>query len=348
MSVKQLSNGTWEVSVYLPGNRRFRRRYMKKRIANDVFNQLKAAIANGTLRKVLQQLNSGKSGLLRDLADVYLDQYCKVNNRHWQTKEYRLKLIKKRLGNIPVVELTPMDLTSYVKWRKHHSNKEKEVSNATINKDIVILKHMMSWAEDQGLITDNPIFRYKRLKEQIIERPKPTDEVVDAVFAKIDPLVLPVFVFIRETGCRRGEALALTRDRVRIKDRKAVINEDKEGKFKFLFLTEKAIEAIKSLPMASEYVFYNPKTLSRWYDCKKYWEKARKEAGYPWLQIKDLRRAYGIKLAEGEGVEMHDIQKALGHSSVTVTEQYYAHFSEDSSMKRVLRVLEGGKKSGRG
>ena len=86
-------------------------------------------------------------------------------------------------------------------------------------------------------------------------------------------------------------------------------------------------------------------------ECKEYKEyrrKARKEAGYPWLQVKDLRRAYAIKLAESGGVEMHHIQRALGHSSVQVTERYYAHYSNDSSMKRVLKVLEGGKKSGRG
>ncbi len=186
------------------------------------------------------------------------------------------------------------------------------------------------------------------LPEPRIERPKPTDEIIDAVFKKIDPLVAPLFDFIRETGCRRGEALSLTWDRVRIQDRKALINEDKEGKPKFLFLTEKAIRAIQSIPVASEYVFYKPKTLTRWYDCKKYWEKARKEAGYPWLQVKDLRRAYAIKLAESGGVVMHHIKRALGHSSFQVTYRYYAQYSNDSSMKRVLKVLEGGKKSGRG
>ena len=81
--------------------------------------------------------------------------------------------------------------------------------------------------------------------------------------------------------------------------------------------------------------------------CTKYREKVRKKAGYPWLQVKDLRRAYAIKLAESDGIEMHHIQRALGHSSVQVTEQYYAHYSNDSSMRRVLKVLEGGK-SGRG
>ena len=62
---------------------------------------------------------------------------------------------------------------------------------------------MMSWAEELGLISENPIFRFRRLPEETIERSKPTDEIIDAVFSKIDELVKPVFVFLRETGVRR-------------------------------------------------------------------------------------------------------------------------------------------------
>jgi integrase len=291
-------------------------------------------------------LDGSRLGLIQDLAERYFQEYCQTRNRDIKTKRYRLDLIKDRLGLIPVAELLPSDVDSYIRWRKSHSLNKRlsEVSNATVNKDLAILKHMMHWAVQRRILLDNPIRDYEKLPEQRIERSKPTEAIVNAVFAKIDPLVLPVFLFIRETGCRRGEALALTHDRVRIEDRKAVINIDKEGKPKFLFLTDNAVEAIQSMPVACEFVFYNPKTLGRWYDCKKYWESARKEAGYTWLQIKDLRRAYGIKLAESGGVEMHHIQKALGHSSVKVTEEYYAHFSPDSSQERVLRVLEGGRK----
>jgi len=80
--------------------------------------------------------------------------------------------------------------------------------------------------------------------------------------------------------------------------------------------------------------------------CTKYREKARKEAGYPWLQVKDLRRAYAIKLAKSGGVEMQHLQRAPGHNSVQMTGRYYAPYSNDLSIKRVLKVLEEGKKSG--
>ena len=117
----------------------------------------------------------------------------------------------------------------------------------------------------------------------------------------------------------------------------------KAGKWRFLFLTEAAVEAILAIPRTCDWVFYNPRTLKRWHDLRKPWEAARKEAGYAWLQVKDLRRAYGIKLAESAGVEMHHIKEAMGHSRIEVTERYYAHYSPNRSAERVLRVLEGGK-----
>jgi len=92
----------------------------------------------------------------------------------------------------------------------------------------------------------------------------------------------------------------------------------------------------------TEYAFYNPNSGERWYDCRKPWLAARQVAGVPLLTIKDLRKAYGIKLAES-GCAMHYIQSVLGHASVRTTERYYAVFSPQSAKKQVLRVLQGGK-----
>ena len=92
------------------------------------------------------------------------------------------------------------------------------------------------------------------------------------------------------------------------------------------------------------YVFYNPKTKDRWKECRKAWEKARESVGFPYLQVKDLRRHYAIHLADN-GADMHDIQQVLGHASVVTTEEHYAHFSPRHSARKVLRVLEGGNKT---
>lgn len=112
-------------------------------------------------------------------------------------------------------------------------------------------------------------------------------------------------------------------------------------------LTDRALEAIESVPVlpGCPYVFYSPETKTRWFDVGKPWREARKAAGYPWLRIRDLRPAFGTEASE-RGVPMHFIQSVLGHSSVAVTEKYYAKFSPNAAAEFVRRTLESGRKQG--
>ena len=113
---------------------------------------------------------------------------------------------------------------------------------------------------------------------------------------------------------------------------------------RYIALTQAAIEAIRKMPKVSEYVFYNPKILHRSYDCRKPWEEAaRKKASYPWLKIKDMRTAFGIRLANTPGLEKHTIQTLLGHSSLSTTERFYAFHSQRLAVQRGLTLMEGAK-----
>jgi integrase len=172
---------------------------------------------------------------------------------------------------------------------------------------------------------------------------RPTEEILDAVFEKLDDRVVPLFTFIRETGCRREECLSLVHSQLDPGRAEVVFHSNtKNGKDRRVPLTPKAVAAIQSMPRLSKYVFYHPESLTRWESCRDPWEKARDEAGYPWLRIHDLRHAYAIKLAE-QGCPMHFISEVMGHHSTEFTRQHYAKFSPDSASRAVLRVLEGGR-----
>ena len=71
-------------------------------------------------------------------------------------------------------------------------------------------------------------------------------------------------------------------------------------------------------------------------------DEALEAAGYPWLRFRDLRPAFGIEASE-LGAPMHNIQSALGHSSVAVTERYYAKYDPRSAARQLLKVIEGGR-----
>lgn len=124
------------------------------------------------------------------------------------------------------------------------------------------------------------------------------------------------------------------------------VRPDADEKRRYVGLPEETIEAVNSLPRLDScpYVFYSLRFLTRWAVCRKPLENAAKQAGVPDLQVKDLIRHYAISLAEGDA-GMHDIQQALGHSSVGITEKHYAQFSPRHSARKILKLLKGGASS---
>ena len=99
-----------------------------------------------------------------------------------------------------------------------------------------------------------------------------------------------MFTLLRETGCRREEALSLKPSQIHLSGNPPVVvfrDNTKNGKSRQVPPTGKAVDAIKKMPkIASNYVFYHPESLTRWHDCRKLWENARVAAGFPWLRIR--------------------------------------------------------------
>ena len=59
--------------------------------------------------------------------------------------------------------------------------------------------------------------------------------------------------------------------------------------------------------------------------------------GLPMVRFHDLRHSYAT-LARHEGVPMEDIQKWLGHSTITTTEGIYAHYDDTQSLETAKKI----------
>jgi len=317
--------------------------------AKQLLDRINVSIADGTWQEFKEKLKLRDRGALtlKEFSETYMEEYSKSRNKKNSQlrKQVAFKFINHFLGDLNLDVVTLAHLHKYVKHRK-----SKGLSDATVNREITILKHLLNYAAECGVIESNPVEKFKRLREEQKERPRFTEEQVQKVIDAARPDCRPLFTFIRETGCRREEALSLQHWQVQEDSRQVLFSENtKSKKYRYVPLTEAAIEAVKTLPRLPDCpnVFYNLKSKDRWHDCRKPWEQARKKVGLPEIQVKDLRRHYAIELAE-DGANMHDIQSVLGHASVVTTEKHYAQFSPEHSAKRILRVLEGGKRSDSG
>ena len=331
-----------------PDGTRFRRVMPNRTLAKKVDARIAGAIAEGKWRQLKEELQRGsslKGVTFSQFADQYLNDYCKIHNRSWKRKRTSLDFLKKKIGSLPLEEIGPKHFLAYIHWRK-----ENGISNATINRDLTSLKHLMVYASDPeiGALDQNRIAKVKKLEEIREERPRPTDEQIDHLLGCMDLRIRPIIGLIRETGCRLEEGLSLKHTQIRKQDRIVVFScNTKTCKPRFVPLTDEAIQWIEEMPQlpGCPYVFWHPKSRTRWYNIRKVFNKARKDANFDWFLIKDLRRHYGIILSEN-GAEMHVIQAMLGHSSVTITEKHYAHFSPHYAARRAFQVLQGRKKGG--
>jgi site-specific recombinase XerD len=333
------------VDRHWPDGSRFRRVMPNKRLAADLDARIHAACCDGSWRQLKNELLRGSAAkrvTLREFSDRYVEDYCKIHNRCWQRKRDSFVFLKEKLGDVELADLNPSHLDAYFRWRK-----DSGISNATLNRDLAHLKHMMHFAIERGVIETSNISSLRKFKELRKERPRPTDDQVDHFLDSAEPRIRPLLGFMRETGCRLNEAVTLKHNQVR-KNNGIVIFTDntKSGKFRVVPLTSKCLQWIEEMLVlpGCDYVFWNPRTNQRWYNLRKPINAAIRSSGLNWLRVKDLRRHYGITLSEN-GAEMHVIQAMLGHSSVKTTEEYYAHFSPNFAAHRALQVLEGRKQN---
>lgn len=328
----------WEVSIFLPGsrrdsNRRFRRRYESGEKANAIDHKIQAAIwaektgQSGALQKALEEIAGSvwsQSTRVEELVDRYNQEYVVICNRELKTKACRLARLKKAFGKRPVDTLSPSDVSRYIGTRR-----KEGVTNATINREVSILKHMLAWAKDLQVIQEHPLLGVKKLDEPIPEPRENLEADIAATFAFLPAGWRPLFTFLYETGCRKGEALGLRYDQLYLEEQVAVLPKTKSGRPRYLALTPRAIEAIRSMVALDDRVF-------PWRDCRYPWNKARERAGLKWLKIKDIRTAFAMRIADLGGIEKHTIQTLLGHSSVRTTERFYAFHDQKLAIQRYL------------
>ncbi len=340
MSVKMRA-GRYIVDITWPDGIRTRIKMPDASTAGRINKKIEVALADEDriwrkLRRELR-LEAGQVANFGELADRYLEEHVKCFNRDVRVKKSRLDVLKRFLKSKAVETMGPQTVSLFIAFKKREGAK-----NATINRYLALLSHMMRWAAGQGIIESNPLMSIEKMKEPEWIGQRPDEEALDAILAKLDATVQPIFVFLRETGCRRGEAIALKPGQIDFARRVVTIHgETKSGRSRQIPLTDRATWAAQALPAYGSTVFYNPASLKPFNgdSLGRVWDKAK---GDSHLRIHDLRHAFAISLAE-EGCPMHYISEVLGHHSLEFTRRRYARFSPESASKAVLRVLQGRK-----
>jgi integrase len=260
-------------------------------------------------------------------------------------KPHHVERAKHFLGffsEMAIGRITKNDILRYRKLRREAYGRQrpdaKPLSETTINRDIEVIRHLLYWAADEGLIAANPLTRIRMARERRARRPvlSVADEV--NLLAACAPHLRQIVIAALDTGMRRGELLNQLFEDVDF-DRKVISvthSKTAEGEHRLIPMTARVHDLLAAIRKPSGLVFtYDDEPLRR---IKTAWAGALRRSGIPRSRFHDLRHTFNSRLAD-LGI-IADVRKELmGHSRGGDVNSIYTHLSLPT-LREAIRRLE--------
>jgi len=153
---------------------------------------------------------------------------------------------------------------------------------------------------------------------------------MDAVRTSRSPNLEHIIWMLLLTGARKQEVLQARWADIDLDRKRWHIAQTKAGRARNVPLSDTLVEMLRKLPSreGSPYVFPCPKTGEPYKAIYNVWDRARKKAGLPDVRLHDLRHSFASFLINS-GHSLYEVQKLLGHHSISVTERY-AHLADET------------------
>lgn len=204
-------------------------------------------------------------------------------------------------------------------------HREKTVSDATINRDLSVLRHILYWAVDQSILPSNPMTRLRLARERRVRRP--VMSVQDELkLLGVAPVHLKrIIIAALDTGMRRGEILNQLWEHIDMQRKVLSVSRSKtpEGEAREIPLTQRLYGLLSENQQSEGLVFtYKDQPIS--YTIKTSWGGALTNAGLRHYRFHDLRHTHNTRLMEA-GV-MQEVRMALmGHQNRDKVHATYTH-----------------------
>jgi integrase len=310
--------------------------------------------------------------LFKDFAQGFMETYSAMNHEESTQESYQQVLDRHILpyfGDMPLDEISRKDIKNFIAEKqrqriskgKSGTKKKKRLSAGTIRIHKAYLSAILSEAVDDELIAFNPAARTGKLikKDKAKEIfPFTWDEKAKFEKAMLQqyPRYYPLFLTALRTGMRLGELIALRPGdldfnggfiEIRRAFSRGRLTTPKSGKSRRVDMSKGLAETLKQYLISRktetlkkgwgeppELLFYS--TTGTRIDInnlrKQVFYKCLEKAGLRRIRIHDLRHTYAtLRISKGDNIL--DVSKQLGHHSIKITLDTYAHW------------MPGGKKS---
>jgi integrase len=235
-----------------------------------------------------------------------------------------------------------------------------DISGQTRREAMILLRQLLEEAVMRGILLANPAALVKLPKRSREPVTVPEYDHAKQVIAAIEhPSARMVAEFLRQTGARLNEALALTWPCVLLAAKKVRIQQSidqvtgtiittKTSRVRIIDMPDTLVELLRAYREAQQqgdahkhdpWVFPAVSAESEGRPMndrnfqQRYWDVAVAKVGGPRFTPHGLRHLYASHLLQ-RGVEIAYVSKQLGHSSIYTTINTYAHFLQGSSTAR--------------
>ena len=247
----------------------------------------------------------------------------------------RLKVLLPFWGDIQLRSITKSTIRAYRLERLKH----KKLTETTLSHDLAVVRHLLFWALDEGLIAFNPLTRLRLARSRKRRRPLLSWTEEQSLLAQAAPHLNPIILAAVDTGLRRGELLHQQWEDVDLSRGLLSVSHSKtaQGEQREVPLTDRlrCMLAVCQQPSGLVFTFKNHSINQ----IKTAWKAALRRSGIRPLRFHDLRHTFNTRLLE-LGV-IADVRKALmGHSLGDDPHALYSHV-ELPTKRKAIETLNG-------
>lgn len=240
-------------------------------------------------------------------------------------------------GEVNIASIDGRLISEFIKYRK-----TKGVTAATIRRDLTAISRVLEYSIEEEWRDDNPtLAKRRRLRERRDPIVLPVAEYIEAVIDAASPRFGALIRAAWLTGCRQNELVTATWRNFNPEKRTLTIV-GKGNKLRVIALSAVAVELISAQPrdFGHDLIFCRSdgsafkQAASDFTHVRRTVMAQRAKNGQPFVRFRfhDLRHLYAVEALRG-GVNIYDLQKHLGHSSIKVTEMYLAHLTPEEAAK---------------
>ncbi len=324
------------------GPRQWQAQIRKKGYPTQVKTFTTRAAAERWAREIEHEMDRGEftsrteaeSITLRELLERYREEITPTKRGSGPESARIQAMLRQPLAQRVVGSIRGVDIARY------RDERLKEVSSATVKRDLVIVSHLFEVARKEwGLPVANPVrdiktpahnkARERRLESASDGRESEEKQLLRACQDARNPYLLAVVRLALETAMRQGELIGLRWEHIDLTRRIAHLPQTKNGEARTVPLSTVAVQILRKLPRSlSGQVFPDLTTEA----VKKAFIRAVRRAGIEDLRFHDLRHEATSRLFE-RSFNIIEVAAITGHKDLRMLRRYTHLRSEELAKK---------------